>query len=67
MKDFLGGKILDVTHLVPAWRPPGLMVVFLRFNHRLSVQISWVDDCVKPAEVDTMERDVRFALLDETV
>ena len=65
LKDFLGGIILDVTHLVPAWRPPGLMIVFLRFNNRLSVQISWVDDCLKPAEVDEMDRDVRKALLDE--
>jgi hypothetical protein len=65
MKDFFGGKILEVTHLVPAWRPPGLMIVFLRFNNRLSAQISWVDDCLKLAEVDGMERDVRQALLEE--
>jgi hypothetical protein len=65
MKGFMGGKILEVTHLVPAWRPPGLMMVFLRFRNRLSVQISWVDDCVKPAEADSLERDVRKALLEE--
>jgi hypothetical protein len=65
MKDFMGGKILEVTHLVPAWRPPGLMIVFLKFGKRLSAQISWVDDCLKPAEVDGMERDVRHALLEE--
>ena len=65
MKELWGGKILDVTHLVPAWRPPGLMVVFLRFGNRLSAQISWVDDCLSLAEVDGMERDVRQALLEE--
>jgi hypothetical protein len=65
MKGFMGGKILEVTHIVPAWRPPGLMMVFLRFRNRLSVQISWVDDCVKPAEADSLERDVRKALLEE--
>jgi hypothetical protein len=65
MKDFLGGKILEVTHLVPAWRPPGLTVVFLRFGNRLSALLSSVDDCLSPAEVDAMERDVRFALLEE--
>jgi hypothetical protein len=65
MKEFFGGKILEVTHLVPAWRPPGLMIVFLKFGRRLSAQISWVDDCLTPAEVDGMERDVRRALLEE--
>ncbi len=65
MKDFMGGKILEVTHLVPAWRPPGLMIVFLKFGKRLSAQISWVDDCLKLAEVDSMERDLRHALLEE--
>ena len=65
IKEFFGGKILEVTHLVPAWRPPGLMVVFLRFGNRLSAQISWVDDCLTPAEVNDMERDVRQALLEE--
>jgi hypothetical protein len=65
MKDFFGGKILKVTHLVPAWRPPGLMIVFLRFNNRLSAQISWVDDCLNLTEVNQMENDVRRALLEE--
>ena len=65
MKELWGGKILEVTHLVPAWRPPGLMIVFLKFGSRLSAQISWVDDCMNPAEVDGMERGVRQALLEE--
>ena len=65
MKDFCGGEIFEVTHLVPAWRPPGLMLVFLKFGSRLSVQLSWVDDCVTPAEADRLERDVRHALLEE--
>jgi hypothetical protein len=65
IKEFFGGKILEVTHLVPAWRPPGLMIVFLRFNNRLSAQISWVDDCLKLSEVDGMEQDIRRALLEE--
>ena len=66
MKDLWGGPILEVTHLVPAWRPPGLMIVFLKFGSRLSAQISWVDDCLNLAEVDGMERDVRRALLEES-
>ena len=65
MKELWGGKILEVTHLVPAWRPPGLMVVFLRFGNRLSLQISWVDDCMTLAEANRMERGVRQALLEE--
>jgi len=65
MKDLWGGKILDVTHIVPAWRPPGLMIVFLRFGNRLSALLSSVDDCLKPSEVDSMERAVRQALLEE--
>ena len=36
MTELWGGKILDVTHLMPCWRPPGLTVVFLRFGNRLS-------------------------------
>ena len=32
MTELWGGRILDVTHLVPSWRPPGLTVVFLRFR-----------------------------------
>jgi hypothetical protein len=66
MKELWGGKILEVTHLVPAWRPPGLMIVFLKFGSGLSAQISWVDDCLNPAEVDGMERGVRQALLEES-
>lgn len=65
MKELWGGAIEDVTHLVPSWRPPGLTVVFLRFDNRLSALISAVDDCVTPAEVDNMERDMRRALLEE--
>jgi hypothetical protein len=65
MKELWGGKILEVTHLVPAWRPPGLTVIFLRFGNRLSALLSSVDDCLSPAEVDGMERDVRLALLEE--
>ena len=49
----------------PRVRPPGLMLVFLKFGSRLSVQISWVDDCVSPAEAENLERDVRRALLEE--
>ncbi len=67
MKDLWGGRILDVTHLVPAWRPPGLIIVFLRFGRRLSAQISSVDDCLSPAEVDELECEMRRALLEEEV
>ena len=56
MTELLGGRILDVTHLVPTWRPPGLTVLFLRFGGRLSALLSWVDDCLSPAEVDALER-----------
>ena len=66
MSNLWGGKIEEVTHLVPAWRPPGLIIVFLRFNQRLSALISSVDDCLQPAEVDRMERDIRKALLEES-
>lgn len=65
IKEFMGGKILDVTHLVPAWRPPGLMIVFLRFDNRLSAQLAWVNDCLTTAEVDNLERDLRATLLEE--
>ncbi len=60
-----GGKILDVAHLVTSWRPPGLTLVFLRFNQRLIAHIAWVDDCLTEAEVAGYECDLRAALLDE--
>jgi hypothetical protein len=66
MNELWGGEIQDVTHLVPAWRPPGLMIVFLRFHDRLSALLSSVDDCLTSAEVNGMERDIRRALLEES-
>jgi hypothetical protein len=65
MTDFLGGRILEVTHLVPTWRPPGLTVLFLSFGGRLTALLSWVDDCLSSAEVEGLERDLRSALLEE--
>jgi hypothetical protein len=65
MTDFLGGPIQEVTHLVPSWRPPGLTIVFLRFRNRLSAVVSSVDDCVTPAEAAGLDRDIRWALLEE--
>ncbi len=67
MTELFGGRILDVTHLVPTWRPPGLTVVFLNFSGRLSALLSWVEDCMSPAEVDVLERGVRSALLEEGI
>lgn len=67
MSDFLGGRILEVSHLVPTWRPPGLTVVFVSFGGRLSAVMSWVDDCVSMAEVEGLERDLRTALLEEAL
>jgi hypothetical protein len=65
MTEFCGGRILDATHLIPCWRWPGLTILFLRFGSRLSAALSWVDDCLTPAEVDGLEQDLRRALLEE--
>jgi hypothetical protein len=65
MTELFGGRILDATHLIPCWRWPGLTLLFLRFGNRLSAVLSWVDDCLTPAEVDALEQDVRRALLEE--
>jgi hypothetical protein len=67
MTELLGAKILDVTHLVPTWRPPGLTVLFLSYNGKPSALLSWVDDCLSPDDVDSLEKDLRFALLEEEV
>jgi hypothetical protein len=67
MTELLGAKILDVAHLVPTWRPPGLTVLFLSYNAKPSALLSWVDDCLSPVDVDNLERDLRFALLEEEV
>ena len=50
---------------VPTWLPPGLTVVFWNFSGRLSVLLSWVDDCLSASEVDTLEQGLRSALLEE--
>ena len=52
---------------MPTWRPPGLTVVFWSFGGRLSALLSWVDDCLSVSEVDTLERGLRSALLEEEV
>jgi hypothetical protein len=64
MTDFCGAKILDVAHLIPCWRNPGVTTLFLQFANRLSVMLSWVDDCLSPAEAAQMERDLRQTLLE---
>ncbi|MGH7994326.1 MAG: hypothetical protein ACREDQ_12465 [Limisphaerales bacterium] len=65
MTELCGGRILDATHLIPSWRWPGLTILFLRFGNQLSTLLSWVDDCLTPAEVDGLDRDLRKALLEE--
>ncbi len=65
MTELFGGPILEATHLIPCWRWPGLTVLFLRFGGRLSAELSWVDDCLTPAEVDALEGDLRRSLLEE--
>jgi hypothetical protein len=67
MSDMLGGRIRAVDHLVPTWCPPGLTVVFWSFSGRLSVLLSWVDDCLSVSEVDALEQGLRSALLEEEV
>ena len=67
MSDMLGGRIKEVTHLVPTWRPPGLTVLFWSFSGRPCVLLAWVDDCLSPAEVDTLEEGLRSALLEEGI
>ena len=65
MTELWGGKILEVTHMIASWRPPGLTVLFLRFKNQLSIMLSWVDDCVNMVEINGFERDLRRALLEE--
>lgn len=67
MTELLGAPIQAVTHFVPSWRPPGLTFIFLSFNGRLSALMSWVDDCLSPDEVNTVEATLRTALLDEEI
>jgi hypothetical protein len=64
MMDFCGARIMDVTHLIPCWRSPGVTVLFLQFANRLSILLSWVDDCISVAEADGLERDLRHILLE---
>ena len=65
MTELFGGKILDATHLIPCWRRPGLTLLFFKFGSQLTAELSWVDDCLAPSEVDKAERMVRQVLLEE--
>jgi hypothetical protein len=65
MTEWCGGRILDVTHLIPCWQSPGLTTLFLRYGNRLSLMLSWVDDCLNPADMEQLEQDMRRALLEE--
>ena len=65
ISEMMGGRIQEVIHQVPTWRPPGLTVVFWTFSGRPCAQLSWVDDCLSVAEVDLLEQGLRSALLDE--
>jgi hypothetical protein len=67
MADMLGGRIREVTHLVPTWRPPGLTVLFWSFGGRPRVLLSWVEDCLSPGEVKSLEQGLRSALLEEEI
>ena len=67
MSSMLGGRITEVTHLVPTWRPPGLTVLFWSFTGRPRVLLSWVDDCLSTSEVSTLEQGLRSALLEEEI
>lgn len=64
MTEFCGAKILDVTHLIPCWSSPGVTILCLQFGGRLSVLLSWVDDCLNPAEADNVESSLRRVLLE---
>ena len=39
-------------------------MLFLQFANRLSILLSWVDDCISPAEAHALERDLRRVLLE---
>ena len=67
MSHMLGGRITEVTHLVPTWRPPGLTVLFWSFSGRPRVLLSWVDDCLSSSEVGVLEQGLRSALLEEEI
>lgn len=64
MTEFCGGRILDVAHLIPCWSAPGVTMLFLQFANRLSIMLSWVDDCISMSEADGLERDLRHVLLE---
>lgn len=64
MTEFCGTRILDVAHLIPCWSSPGVTMLFLQFANRLSIMLSWVDDCISIAEADGIERDLRRVLVE---
>lgn len=64
MTEFCGTRILDVAHLIPCWSSPGVTMLFLQFGKRLSIMLSWVDDCISLPEANGLERDLRRVLLE---
>jgi len=65
MSELFSARIMAVTHLAPAARPPGLTVVFSRFCCRLNAMLAWVDDCVSAEEAERLAQTLRSALLGE--
>jgi hypothetical protein len=63
LEDFLGLRIAGLAHLPPVPFPPGIAVVFGRFQGRLYSVISWVAGCLDSQEQDLLEQALRAELL----
>jgi len=66
MNSFLGANVRGVSHFAPAPLPPGLTLVFSRFQARLSVTLAWVDNCLSQDEVSQLEHELLGSLLGDT-
>lgn len=60
--DLMDARITNVFHMPRMPVPPGIGIFFNTFDGRLNATISWLEGTFTPAEVDTIEHDLRSML-----
>ncbi len=58
-QNFLGARISDMINYPPVPCPPGLTIVFMRFNGALRVVVGFIEEAVDSAEINMLEKSLR--------
>lgn len=64
-RNFLSVKVKDIINYPPVPYPPGLTIVFMRFNGALRVVIGFVEEAADGVEINMLEKSLRENLLGE--